>query len=158
MHHQASSPPPPHPLRRAVQVLLLKMLQPDEGTAALRRILWGAAKASGVNRLVLLCAVLEGRYIAQRPMLYLHHDDKVSSHSIRGFSVWQLIHASWNMMFYFMIFFSFLFFPPNLGSVLNDRKISQSAIMRFRRLNSGFRNKYIYFYVTTADLKLLTLQ
>lgn len=46
-------------------MLLLKMLQPDEGIMALGRILWGLAKASGVNRLVLLCVVLNGRYIAQ---------------------------------------------------------------------------------------------
>lgn len=32
-------------------MLLLKMLQPDEGIMALGRILWGLAKASGVNRL-----------------------------------------------------------------------------------------------------------
>ena len=46
-------------------MLLLKMLQPDEGIMALGRILWASAKASGVNRLVLLCVVLNGRYIAQ---------------------------------------------------------------------------------------------
>lgn len=38
-------------------MLLLKMLQPDEGIMALGRILWGPAKASGVNRLVLLAYV-----------------------------------------------------------------------------------------------------
>ena len=46
-------------------MLLLKMLQPDEGIIALGRILWAGAKASGVNRLVLLCVGLNGRYIAQ---------------------------------------------------------------------------------------------
>lgn len=33
-------------------MLLLKMLQPDEGIIALGRILWASAKASGVNMLV----------------------------------------------------------------------------------------------------------
>lgn len=66
----------------------------------------------------------------------------------------QIIHASWNMMFYFMIFFFFFFFFSNLGSALNGRKISQSAIMRFRRLNSGFRNKYIYFLCYHSRLKV----
>lgn len=46
-------------------MLLLKMLQPDEGILALGRILWGPAKAPGVNRLVLICVVLKGRYIVQ---------------------------------------------------------------------------------------------
>lgn len=54
--------PPPE---ESSAMLLLKMLQPDEGIVALGRILWGLAKASGVNRLVLFCVVLNGRYIAQ---------------------------------------------------------------------------------------------
>lgn len=53
--------------REPCKALLLKMLQPDEGTAALQRTRWGAAKASGVNRPALLCAVLEGSWIAQPP-------------------------------------------------------------------------------------------
>lgn len=53
------------PSRRALQCYHWKMLQPDEGIMALGRMLWGLAKASGVNRLVLLCVVLNGRYIAQ---------------------------------------------------------------------------------------------
>lgn len=52
-------------LEESSAMLLLKMLQPDEGIMALGKILWGLAKASGVNRLVLLCVVLNGRYIAQ---------------------------------------------------------------------------------------------
>lgn len=52
-------------LEESPAMLLLKMLQPDEGMVALGRIIWGLAKASGVNRLVLLCVVLNGRYIAQ---------------------------------------------------------------------------------------------
>lgn len=52
-------------LEESSAMLLLKMLQPDEGIMALGRILWACAKASGVNRLVLLCVVLNGRYIAQ---------------------------------------------------------------------------------------------
>lgn len=54
------------PQRRSSAKLLLKMLQPDEGIVALGKILWGPAKTSGVNRLVLICVVLDGRYIAQR--------------------------------------------------------------------------------------------
>lgn len=46
-------------------MLLFKTLLPDEGIIALGRITWGLAKASGVNRLVLLCVVLYGGYIAQ---------------------------------------------------------------------------------------------
>lgn len=46
-------------------MLLLKMLQPDEGIVAWGRIFWGLAKASGVNRLALLCVVLKEWYIAQ---------------------------------------------------------------------------------------------
>lgn len=74
-------------------MLLLKMLQPDEGIAALERILWGLAKASGVNRLVLLCVVLKGRYIAQC-WCFISIMMTKSSHTPRGFSVWQL----WNCL------------------------------------------------------------
>lgn len=44
-------------LEESSVMLLLKMLQPDEGIMALGSILWGPAKASGVNRLVLLAYV-----------------------------------------------------------------------------------------------------
>lgn len=59
----------------AVQRLLLKMLQPDEGILAPGRMLWAPAKASGVNRVVLLCVVLSVRYIAQCWCFISRHDD-----------------------------------------------------------------------------------
>lgn len=40
------------------KALLLKMLQPDEGTTGLQRTRWAAAKASGVNRPA--CALMCG--------------------------------------------------------------------------------------------------
>lgn len=57
-------------------MLLFKMLQPDERIIALGRISWGEAKTSGVNRLVLSRVVLNGRFIAQAIMHYLHQKNK----------------------------------------------------------------------------------
>lgn len=63
-------------LEESSAMLLLKMLQPDEGIMALGRILWGLAKASGVNRACALMCGPQWEIYCSMLMLYLHHDDK----------------------------------------------------------------------------------